>query len=191
MDNLPTILVALIGFVGVWLTVFFNYRTARQTRRHQHLIAQMAILSEAYAEYEQYLAKHGYTTPDNLSEHGRIIGKAIAACLAAADQPKGREWLELPMRSVNGEGEKREYDIEETKKRTEEIAKEYESYLSYIALRRLTRNPVKKPKPGQVDPSFGPSQAWEVEHWGSYWERNRNALGDAMIRMAELIKKVQ
>jgi hypothetical protein len=135
----------------------------------------MSILSEAYAEYEQYLAENPYGTLGHMSEHARIIGKAIGACLAAADQPKEREWLDLPDNS----------DL------LNNIADKYQFELAYIALRRLTRNPVKKPEPGQDDPSFGPLQAWEVDRWGTYQDRNRNALGDAMIRMAELIKKVQ
>jgi hypothetical protein len=91
-------ILALLG--SVWTTYITlnressleSQREARRTQRHEYLIWLMRELVEARGAYEEFLGRSSNfkdselkDSQEAMADHARIIGKAIAACLATGD----------------------------------------------------------------------------------------------------------
>lgn len=144
-----------------------EHEQARRTDRHKFLISLLEQLVSAYAAYEAYLAKNQNYIDGDPIEHAEIIGRAQAVCLAANDVGDDCEvCLEVPANSEN---------LDQYKKCCEQC----QNRLTFIALRRLTRNFVKE-------------DSWvEVQVWKHYHDRNRSALVDALKRLSYLAERAQ
>ncbi len=185
--------VALIGLIGILVGImidFFktkwNLAQARRTEYHKYLVGLMQQLADAYAKYERYLN----TKEENDEEHAQIIGQAIAACLMAGDTyglPFYSKWkwfkLLHPVVGFHKSDFEKTLSISHNDGETEDELRarelKYSKNLTFIAIRRLTRNRVGEDNT---------TASWpEVKVFGKYKTRNRNALIVAMQRLAELI----
>ena len=188
-------LAALLGVLaGSLITLVMNYFTTRmtlhhqselaklsqqevrRTARHEYLTSLILRLLEAYEEYEQYLAQYPLGTPKGEEEakgrvwHAKIIGKAIAACLAASDSYDSSDEYGKCLTVAADDEHDEEY---------RRCASQHKERLSFIALKRLTRN-------------FVDNGDWlEVKVWREYKNRNRDALNDAVRILAGYIASLQ
>lgn len=176
LDN-PIVVVALVGIIGTLAAPILAARSANFARkdqklkvRHDYFLAYMNILAQKLGEYEVWLSKYPHLegalpTSEPATEHARIIGEAIAVCLAVGDASKKGD-MPYP-------GDIPDIDYHSSKNI-------YEMHrLTYIADKRLTRNLVLGTE--------GPNEKKEVEMWGRYDDRNRHALNHAIKRLAQLI----
>ncbi|MBN1964208.1 MAG: hypothetical protein JW910_06155 [Anaerolineae bacterium] len=177
----PTIQGAIIAgvfglagvLIGLWsetIKTRAGSRAAKRADRHKFLIGLMESLQAAIAEYEVYLANYlNNTVEEAPGKHAAIIGKAMAACLAAGDTS------EACNRAIGYPPDTKDYDA---------LIEGHQYRLKFIGVRRLTRNYVTNSTPG-------PEQQAEVKIWGEYPGRNRDALIDATITLAQLIREVE
>lgn len=168
---------AVIAGVVTFLTTRATIHADRRKARQDYLTSRMDMLAKSLAEYEVWISRvGGYKSPsgdsNEASEHARIIGEAIAACLSVNDLPSGNDKKladheslpDVPYRPEKG---------------THEIHR-----LAYIANRRLTRNFV-------TQETQGAGGQEEIDTWGHYQDRNRSALDHAVKRLAQLIEETQ
>jgi hypothetical protein len=167
----------------VIITRLLENRSVAHTTRKEYLSRLMNQLVEASSAYEIYLTKlHNLEADEGLEDHAAIIGKAIAACLAAGDAwiyPRVWRWI---LRKHLQQALVMPDNMSPSKKQSAEYkenAEKYRFWLTYIAIARLTRNYVG---------NKAAHKTW-VEHevWGHFRDRNRAALQDAIIRLAQMI----
>ncbi|MDL1903117.1 hypothetical protein FBR02_20405 [Anaerolineae bacterium CFX9] len=168
---------AVLTAVVTFLTTQATLDSSRRKARQDYLTSRMDMLAKSLAEYEVWLSRvGGYNSPsgdrNEISEHARIIGEAIAICLSVNDLP--------------GRNDKKLADHEslpdvpyQPKTGIHEIHR-----LAYIANRRLTRNFV-------TQETQGAGGQKEIDTWGHYQDRNRSALDHAVKRLAQLIEETQ
>ncbi len=184
MEILVPLAVALVGLMGAiagfavnWFKSKEDSKQARRTERHKYLISAIQQLADAYTKYERYLN----TKEGSDEEHAEIIGQAIAACLMTADtyalSNENKADFEKILSVAHTDAEK------ETENLLRERNNKYGRNLTFIAIRRLTRNRVGE----SADTENWP----EVKVFGKYRDRNRNGLIVAMQRLSELIAEFQ
>jgi hypothetical protein len=172
----------LVGsIVGAGVALKINQQTLefRQRARYvRFLETQLSILCSCLADYEEWLEKHhSYGDPargsDAALQHARIIGRAIAACLAVNDREEKSDVPDTDIKKANGLP-----PVPTSENQKLQVIHR----LDYIAHKRLTRNPVK-PENAQ-----GNKEKGEVERWGHYHDRNRDALHHAIQRLSYIIE---
>ncbi|MEP7293772.1 MAG: hypothetical protein ABI835_18435, partial [Chloroflexota bacterium] len=168
-----------IGILGSYFNTHATLNAQQRKARQDYLTSRMDILARALSEYEMWLAGlQGYTTPlftaPEAKDHARIIGQAIAACLAVNDLPAPND---LPDSNIHWQ------DLPDLPYHSAEKVHVIHR-LAYIANRRLTRNFV-------TAESLGAGGDDEIKMWGHYTDRNRAALDHGVKRLAQLIDETQ